>query len=283
MTILDNQQLSSIKDQKEQELKELIHGSIEIRMRNTRRYLYIHYRDKDKVISKYVGEYSDSLYHEILNNNKQAKVLKKEINDLNKQITNYFHKETLSESVKNNINYLNDNLIDIISNQLSMENINVTNTNIKKIINNGLINNMMVNDILRVINYYNTWKFVLSDNIVTINDDYNLLKDICHILDNTSIHMSNSLIEELDEIINSIYKDIDIAINVILFLIKNRIINNINVALIFVNHFLINHSKGYIIIPKNKINNFNKLIDKYLIDEDDELLSDFINKYCYYK
>ena len=63
----------------ETQVSSIIHGSIEVRDKECNKYIYVHYRDNGKLISRYVGEYSDELYNLILNNNIKVKELKKEI------------------------------------------------------------------------------------------------------------------------------------------------------------------------------------------------------------
>ena len=52
----------------EHELNSLMYGAIEIRETNSKKYIYVHYREDGVSLTKYVGEYSDELYNLILNN-----------------------------------------------------------------------------------------------------------------------------------------------------------------------------------------------------------------------
>ena len=63
---------------KEFELEQLIYGSIEVREKNDNKYIYIHAKENGIQVTKYIGEYSDTLYNLILNNNLRSKELKKE-------------------------------------------------------------------------------------------------------------------------------------------------------------------------------------------------------------
>ena len=58
----------------ETQVSSIIHGSIEVRDKECNKYIYVHYRDNGKLISRYVGEYSDELYNLILNNNIKVKI-----------------------------------------------------------------------------------------------------------------------------------------------------------------------------------------------------------------
>ena len=61
------------------ELTSLTYGSIEIREKDSNKYIYVHYREDGISITKYVVEYNDNLYNLILNNSGKAKAIKKEI------------------------------------------------------------------------------------------------------------------------------------------------------------------------------------------------------------
>lgn len=84
------------------ELNNLIYGSVEIREKDSNKYIYVHYREDGILLTKYVGEYSDNLYNLILNNSIKAKELKKEIKKIEKQLKqlNYIDEE-LSPQVEN--------------------------------------------------------------------------------------------------------------------------------------------------------------------------------------
>ena len=45
------------------ELSTLTYGSIEIRENNSNKYLYVHYREDGRLLTKYIGEYSEELYN----------------------------------------------------------------------------------------------------------------------------------------------------------------------------------------------------------------------------
>ena len=77
------------------ELNDLIYGSVEIREKDSNKYIYVHYREDGILLTKYVGEYSDNLYNLILNNSIKAKELKKEIKKIEKQLKqfNYIDEE----------------------------------------------------------------------------------------------------------------------------------------------------------------------------------------------
>ena len=85
------------------ELNDLIYGSVEIREKDSNKYIYVHYREDGILLTKYVGEYSDNLYNLILNNSIKAKELKKEIK-LNAKIQKLIkNKKKIAENNKANV------------------------------------------------------------------------------------------------------------------------------------------------------------------------------------
>ena len=61
------------KKQLEETLNNLIFGSIEIREKSNKKYIYLHKREDGLSITKFIGEYSKELHNLILENNIKAK------------------------------------------------------------------------------------------------------------------------------------------------------------------------------------------------------------------
>ena len=60
-------------------LNNVLYGSIETRVRKSKKYIYVHYRDGKKIITKYAGEYSARLINIITENTLLAKENKKRL------------------------------------------------------------------------------------------------------------------------------------------------------------------------------------------------------------
>ena len=145
------------------ELNDLIYGSVEIREKNSNKYLYVHYREDGILLTKYVGEYSDNLYNLILNNSIKAKELKKEIKKIEKQLKqlNYIDEE-LSPKVEINIDFAKRHLVDTIYKQAILEGVATTFADIESIIEGGKINNMSSEDVLKIVNLKHAWEFIYA-------------------------------------------------------------------------------------------------------------------------
>ena len=79
MELLQNKQVL------EHKLSTLIYGAVEIRENDSKKYIYVHYREDGITLTKYVGVYSDDLYNLVLNNSIEAKKIKKDIRDITKR------------------------------------------------------------------------------------------------------------------------------------------------------------------------------------------------------
>ena len=75
-----------------------------LKLNDSNKYIYVHYREDGVLLTKYIGEYSVELYNLIINNNIKAKELKKQIREINKKLRllNYVE-EDISINVKQNI------------------------------------------------------------------------------------------------------------------------------------------------------------------------------------
>ena len=160
------------------ELNDLIYGSVEIREKNSNKYIYVHYREDGILLTKYVGEYSDNLYNLILNNSIKAKELKKEIKKIEKQLKQFnYIDEELSPQVEINIDFAKRHLVDTIYKQAILEGIATTFADTESIIEGGKINNMSSEDVLKIINLKHAWEFILNKNVILLKKDFTIVQE----------------------------------------------------------------------------------------------------------
>ena len=74
------------KQNKQVELESLVYGSIEVREKDKKKYIYTHTKEEGIQSTKYIGEYSEELYNTILNNTIKAKQIKKDIRKIEKEL-----------------------------------------------------------------------------------------------------------------------------------------------------------------------------------------------------
>ena len=289
-------------------LNTLIYGSIEIRDSNGKKYIYVHYRDSGRSVTKYVGEYSDDLYNLILSNTIKAKEIKKELKGIEKNLKDSgFSDNKLSDDVKKNIDFAKCRMVDAIYSQAILEGVATTFADTESIIEGGKVNNMTSNDIMKIINLKHAWEFILDENVILSKSDFSLLSQINKlVIENfyynagevrstpakiggtkwvPNIPIRSQVLEELNDIINNDMDDINKAIQMILYIMKRQIFidGNKRSAVIFSNHYLISKGLGIIVIPVEMDDEFKNLLILYYENNDDKKIIKFLLEKCYIK
>lgn len=290
----------------EEQLNNMICGSIEIREKDEKKYIYVHYRELGRNVSKYVGEYSDDLYNLILNNNLKSKELKKEIKTLEKKLKELNYQESeLSNEVKLNIDFAKRNLIDSIYNQAMLEGVVTTYADTESIIEGGKVNGMTSTDIMKVVNLKHAWEFVLNENVIMAEESFSFLSQINKLILEgfyynagkvrstpakiggttwiPSIPIESQVVEELNDILNSKLDDVSLAIELLLYVMKRQIFidGNKRTAVIFANHHLISRGLGIISIPGDLVEDYRKLLIMYYEGKDTDNIKAFLKDKCY--
>lgn len=290
------------------ELDSLVYGSIEIRKKDNKEYIYTHIKEDGIQSTKYIGEFSDYLYNLILNNNIKAKEIKKSIREIDKKLKelNYID-EDLSLEVSNNIDFARKHLADTIYKQAILEGVATTLSDTESIIDGGLVNDMSSDDILKVINLKHAWEFILNKNVILNKTDYSILCMINKlveegfyyspgILRTTPVKIGGTtwspelpdeatIKEKISEILESNNDDVDKAIELLLFVVKTQafIDGNKRTSVIFANHFLIGKGKGIIVIPVENVEEYKSLLIKYYETDDNTDIKKFLITNCYFK
>lgn len=75
----------------------------------------------------------------------------------------------------------------------------------------------------------------------------------------------------------------DKSIELLLFVMKKQIFidGNNRTAVVFANHFLISHSKGLMVIPKDRVSEYKKLLIDYYENKDENSIKEFLKNYAY--
>ena len=290
----------------EDRLNSMIYGSIEIRDNNSKKYLYVHYREDGIVFTKYIGEYTDDLYNLILNNNIKVKELKKQIRDITKKLKQFnYIEEDLSEEVEKNIDFAKRHLVDNIYKQAILEGVATTFADTESIIEGGKVNNMTTEDILKIVNLKHAWEFILNKNVILSNTNLALLCQINKMVEEgfyysagnirsvpvniggtswkPDLPIESIIKEELEAIFNQKIDVVDTAIDLLLYTMKKQIFidGNKRTAVIFSNHYLISKGKGIISIPVEFTSEFKDLLILYYEGKDENKIKKFIKRQCY--
>lgn len=300
MNLLQNKQVL------EHELYYLVYGSVEIRENNLNKYIYVHYREDGVVLTKYVGEYSDELYNLILNNNIKAKELKKHIREITKKLKQLnYTEEELTPQVEQNIDFAKRHLVDTIYKQAILEGVATTFADTESIIEGGKVNNMTSEDIMKIVNLKHAWEFILNKNVILSETNFALLceinkkveegfyysagkiRNVPVTIGGTSwepeLPIESMIRENLECILNSKNDEVDIAIELLLYIMKKQIFidGNKRTSVIFSNHYLISKGKGIIAIPAELTEEFKELLIAYYEGKIEKQIKDFIKEKCY--
>lgn len=294
------------KQNKQVELETLIYGSIEIREKDNKQYIYTHNREDGMQSTKYIGEYSEDLHNLILNNNIKAKELKKDIRRIEKELKelNYVD-EDLTIEVTNNIDYARKHLADTIYKQAILEGVATTLSDTENIIEGGKVNNMSSEDILKIINLKHAWEFILNKNVITSKTNYSILCMINRLVEegfyynagiirNVPVNIGGTswkpdipveadIKDEINNIVESELDDVDKSIRILLYVVKKQIFidGNKRTSVVFANHYLISKGKGLIVIPSDKVEKYKKLLVDYYESNNDKEISEFLKKECF--
>lgn len=276
-------------------------GTPEVKELSNGKYLYIRKRILDKVTSTYVGPYSDDLYNLLIRNANEAKLLKKSIRNIDKELAKLgYSEEDVKPNVLINLEFARSNMKKIIYDQAVLEGVGTTFPDTEAIIDNAKVNNMTAEDVQKILNLKHAWEFILDKDVLNAPSNYYLSSYIAKLV-NEGFYQDGGRIrgvpvtiggtsyippipievivkEKIDEIRNSNIAKEDIAIELLLYVMKTQIYNDGNkrTAVIFANHFMISNALGLIIIPYDKVQEFKKLLILYYEDKDLNSIKDFL-------
>lgn len=276
-------------------------GTPEVKELSNGKYLYIRKRILDKVTSTYVGPYSDDLYNLLIRNANETKLLKKSIRNIDKELAKLgYSEEDVKSNVLINLEFARSNMKKIIYDQAVLEGVGTTFPDTEAIIDNAKVNNMTAEDVQKILNLKHAWEFILDKDVLNAPSNYYLSSYIAKLV-NEGFYQDGGRIrgvpvtiggtsyippipievivkEKIDEIRNSNIAKEDIAIELLLYVMKTQIYNDGNkrTAVIFANHFMISNALGLIIIPYDKVQEFKKLLILYYEDKDLNSIKDFL-------
>ena len=296
--------ISLIKEKEflEQKIKNLLYGSIEIRERANKKYIFVHFRDGNKLVTKYAGEYSEYLLRLINQNSLHAKQIKTQLRKINKSLAELGYNNTpLSNNSQKYINYIKDNKKLFIQSILHADNSPLSIAEIDSTLN-GQSPNLSPKDVMKIMNLNNAIDFVLSPYILSNIPDYNILLSINKFIEDGFIFSAGSLRttpyitngryvapeipsenktrNDLADIIKNNPNPVDQAIETLLYIIKHKLFlfGNKRTALVFANTLLIAQGEGILLIPTTLSDEFKKLYIEYRDNNNDEIKSLIKNK-----
>ena len=283
-------------------------GSVEIKYIDDKKYLYVRKRIVNKVKSIYVGVYSEELYTLLLRQVKDVKDIKKKIREIEKELAKLnYNQEELSNEVILNLDFARANMKSLIYDQAILEGISTTFPDTEAIIDNGKVNNMSSEDVIKIINLKHAWEFILDKDVILSPSNYYVSQYIAKLINEgfyfeggrirqlpvniggstyvPPLPIENVVREKIDNIIHSTSDDIDKAIELTLFVMKTQVFidGNKRTAIIFANHYLISKGKGLLVVPFELVAEFKKLLIAYYEDYDTESIKQFLKEKCWRK
>ena len=281
-------------------------GTVEIKLIGDKKYLYVRKRIMNKVKSIYVGVYSEELYTVLLKQVKDAKDIKKKIREIEKELAQLnYSQEELSNEIILNLDFARANMKALIYDQAILEGISTTFPDTEAIIDNGKVNNMTTEDVMKVINLKHAWEFILDKDVVLSPTNYYVSQYIAKLINEgfyyeggrirqipvsiggstykPPLPIENIVIEKIAGIINSSLEDIDKARELTLFIMKTQVFNDGNkrTAVVFANHYLISKGIGLLAVPFDLVPEFKKLLIAYYEDSDTETIKVFLKEKCW--
>ena len=301
--------LISEKKQILNQLSSMYYGSIEIREKDNKQYIYVHFRQDGVLSTKYVGEYSPELHNLIIRNTSHAKELKKRLKEINKELksVNYVDVDGIDEMVAMNIDFARRNLVDSIYKQSVLEGVATTYSDTETLVNGGKVNDMTASDVDKVVNLKRAWEFIMSVDLANYPTNYAVLCQINQIVEDgfsltagrirsvpvtiggssyiPPIPFEDQIKQGLSDILSK-EEGIDLAIDLVLFVMKKQLFldGNKRTAIIFANHYLITHALGLLVIPAELVSEYKKILVSYYEDENKKgVISDFLKNKCWIK
>ena len=293
-------------------------GTPEIKNRGDGKYLYTRKRVSGKLMSTYVGVYSDDLYNLLLRNASEARQLRKELRAVVRQLANAgYSNSELSADLVNNIAFARANLKSNIYDQAVLEGVATTFPQTEEIVDNGKVFGVSASDVQKILNLKHAWEFILDEDVVLSRSDYYMLSHIAKLVNegffldggrirgvpvaiggSTYIPPIPNEIDVKEKIRNIVEgkkvnenvegkvgrkEPIDIAIELCVYCMKSQIFldGNKRASVIFANHYLISHGNGLLVIPENKVPEFKKLLVEYYEGEDLQVIASFMREYCW--
>lgn len=284
-------------------INKMVHGSIEIREQNDKKYIYVHFRDDGISTSKYAGEYSIELSNLILENNKIIKEYKKRLKVIKKELgLLQYESLELTDNIKINIDLARRNLVDSIYKQAMLEGVATTYSDTETIVNGGKVKDMTASDISKVVNLKHAWEFILGEGVITYPTNYAILCQINEIVEEGFSYTAGRIrsvpvsiggskyipplpyepqVKEDLSLLLSKDSSYEVAIELLLYVMKKQLFldGNKRTAVIFANHYLVSRGMGLIVIPAELVSEFKKHLINYYEGEN-QTIKEFLYNKC---
>ena len=283
-------------------------GTVEVKSRKGKKYLYIRKRINGKLTSTYVDVFTDELYQTLLRTTKEVRELNKQIRKIDRDLAEQGYRESeLTPKVILNLDFARANMKANIYDQAVLEGVGTTYPQTEEIIDNGKVTGMTAEDVQKILNLKHAWEFILDNDIIQVESGYQILCKIASLVIEgfysdggrirsvpvriggtdylPPIPIETVVIENLERIVNSKKTIIDKAIDLCLYIMKTQVFidGNKRTAVIFANHYLVGHGKGILVIPEKNVPEFKRLLVDYYEGKDTKQIREFLKNKCWSK
>jgi len=294
----------------EEKLATLLYGAFEKRDSGEKAYAYLHRREDGIRVTKYIGEFSEKLLKTVANDNAEAKEIKKQLRQINKELNTLgFTEQEMDEKVAINIALARRYLVENVHKLAALEGIATTLADTERILEGGRVGDLTATDTNKIINLKRAWEFVLNKFVIQTPFSFNIVSEVNRLVEEgfhtlggkvrsvpvtiggtdykPPLPIETVVKEEIDEILNNNCSLEDKVISLILYLMKRQIFidGNKRTAVISANHLFISMGGGLLAIPADKTDEYKKLLVKYYEaerseDKDTKNIIKFLKEYC---
>ncbi|MBO5230031.1 MAG: Fic family protein [Clostridia bacterium] len=283
-------------------------GTPEIKENSSGKYLYMRKREAGKLRSVYVDKYSEELYAVLLRSSREARELKKNIRQVEKELALLGYKQSaLSPRVELNLSFARANMKANIYDQAVLEGVTTTFPQTETILENGVVNGMTATDIQKILNLKHAWEFILDRDVVSSPSNYYVLCHIAKLVNEgffsdggrirgvpvtiggsnyvPPLPIEHDVKEKISSIVEKSSDSTETAIELCLYCMKTQIFTDGNkrAAVIFANHYLISQGGGLLVIPEKDVPDFKKLLVAYYESRDNGEIIAFMKEKCWRK
>lgn len=281
-------------------------GSIEVKIVNDQKYIYVRKREAGKYKSTYVDKYSEEMYAMAVNQSQQIRAAKKQLRKIEKELAELGYEENeLSPRVRLNIDFARANVKSLIYDQAVLEGVSTTFPQTETILENGIVNGVKASDVQKILNLKRSWEFIVDPDVVASACNFYLISHIARLVNGGFYENGGSVRsvpvtiggssyvppipneldvkESIDRIIRATLDDIDKAIELTLYCMKTQIFidGNKRASIIFANHFMIQRGLGLLVVPESIVPEFKTLLVAYYEGRDETAIKQFLKEKCW--
>lgn len=206
-----------------------------------------------------------------------------------------------------NIDFARAEMKNSIYDQAILEGVATTYADTAEIIDNGLINGMKSEDVLKIVNLKQAWEFIMDKDIVICKSDFYVVSMINKFINqriyynawsirNVPVTISGTsyipqmiiesqVREEIEHILiekrDAIYTAIELAI----YVMRRQLFNDGNkrTGILYANHYLISKGEGLLVVPYEIVKEFQKELIYFYETNDKSNIVTFLKEKCWTK